>query len=255
MTLLALSAAACGSDKGESPRPSGRQLPDGFTALDAAGAVVCPTPVALGTPAPNADYFEFVIFNGILYEGPGAFSGMHEQRVDSDRIGKEFGRTAVKLGTSPQGFDYRLRSCDASFAEVGTPFHRVEGHDPTFLIARADGVIYQAKERVGVINAGDLLQIEGKVASLDLVVDEPQGSRILAVPSARIEEFEAALLQSTIADDSPLDGEPLHVSLRFTMDDGLIVERPLANLGSDWIRQIAPSSALIELVREVIGAP
>lgn|GEM_PF-642483 len=87
-----------------------------------------------GIPEASIDWVDFIKLKN------GQYTGMHEVVIADPSIvtGDVVGKVKFKVGDVVTNGNYRTQSGDAAYLEKGTKLYRVEGYDPSELIAAYD---------------------------------------------------------------------------------------------------------------------
>jgi DNA-binding CsgD family transcriptional regulator len=132
------------------------------------GTAQAPCPATPPVMQPNVtviDWIDFVRFNGVTYWGGGW--GGPLLTVLSGGLGPEYARVAFTLEGNVQDSTYRARDCDASFLPAGTSLFPINGYDPRFRIALANGKVYESYTAEGIRTAGEITDLRGKVTRIE----------------------------------------------------------------------------------------
>jgi hypothetical protein len=192
----------------------------------------CSAPLAGGSVT-HIDYLQMVRVAGITYLAQPAAGG---RALTPGDLGPVVGSTRVRLA------DYnnpsrQLQDGDATYLPRGTKLYQVNGYLPRFRLTAAymgQWPIFESYDNPSARRGADLLDIQGKVASIE-INDPAQQMRAVGVISAAAE---IALLVDSI-DSAPVTRAPRprggqEYELVFKLKDGTISARAF-DVGSGWL--------------------
>ena len=126
------------------------------------------------------------------------------------------------------GSRYRYQDGDATYLNPGTPIHAVKGYSPKFRLGTMEGdraSLYEADSNPLAKTGGDLLDIQGKVTSIDILSEEDATTVLGTIDEGQtIERFVEMVLGSAV-DQGSRDREGPRYFLGFRLADGTSVVR------------------------------
>jgi hypothetical protein len=131
------------------------------------------------TAAPAAtvesnDWADILQLNGITYSAGLLNSG---RALREDDLGSEIARVSARLNGNVRPQAYVLKHGDAAYLDPGTPLYATNGYRATFRVAaRREGrlVLFEAVVNPNARSGRDLLDIEGRVASISMDTKDPR---------------------------------------------------------------------------------
>ena len=143
-------------------------------------------------------------------------------------LGPEFYRVAFMVADHA-GSNYILEDGDATLLAPGTPVHEVKGYKPEFRLATlADGrvKIFEADTNPLAETGEDLIDIRGKVTSIDILSEE-DASTVLATidEELAVENFVDLVLGSPVDQERRGRDEGRRCFLGFRLADGTSIVR------------------------------
>ena len=162
-------------------------------------------------------------FGGIQFER----LGMNTADLRAEDLGPELHRVAFR-GDGYAGAFYRYQDGDATFLNPGTPVYSVKGYSPTFRLATLEEgrtTLYEADTNPSAKTGQDLLDIQGKVTTIDILGDDDVLTLLGTIDEERaIERFVEMLLAAPVNQGSQDHDGPRYF-LGFRLVDGTAVVR------------------------------
>ena len=177
------------------------------------------------------DWVPFIQFGGIRYLRIWRLDEQVTREGDRDLnvedLGPELYRVAFR-GNGYVGSRYRYQDGDATYLNPGTPIHAVKGYSPKFRLGTMEGdraSLYEAHSNPLAKTGGDLLDIQGKVTSIDILSEEDATTVLGTIDEGQtIERFVEMVLGSAV-DQGSRDREGPRYFLGFRLADGTSVVR------------------------------
>ncbi|MCY4529222.1 MAG: hypothetical protein OXD46_09385 [Chloroflexi bacterium] len=145
-----------------------------------------------------------------------------------DLLGPELYRVAFMVADHA-GSNYILQDGDATLLAPGTQVHEVKGYKPEFrLAALVDGrvKIFEADTNPLAETGEDLIDIRGKVTSIDILSEEDASTVLATIDEERaVGNFVEAVLGSPVHQERLGRGEGKRLCLGFRLADGTSVVR------------------------------
>lgn len=194
-------------------------VPD-TAATDARG---CPDQEQPANQQISIDWVPLVVIDGVQYQ-----LAIPQATVEPTSTGRSVGEVRCRIAEKVVDPAYELQDGDATFLGVGTRLREVRGYDPRLRIAAEsdDGwLLYEAVDLPDATTAADLMDIDGRVARLDLL-GGPDGEQVIATVTApaQVERLVSALLAAPLVEKLPEIDENAYFLL-ITLDDGTSVRR------------------------------
>jgi len=170
------------------------------------------------------DWVDFVRFDGISYaaDRPG-------QQLSEADLGPELFRVRRTLANEVTDPGYREQDGDAAFLPRGTPVYAMDGYDPTFRLAsRREGaiVLYEAHRNPRARVGGDVLDIAGKVETIDVLSDVDGTTRLASITDPPTVERLVDLVLSAPSDRSQRsEPQATRYFIAFRLRDGTFTRR------------------------------
>lgn len=168
----------------------------------------------------------------------------------AEDLGPELYRVAFRV-SGYAGAYYNVQDGDSTHLNPGTPVHAVKGYSPEFRLASLEGggvTLYEADTNPAAKTGGDLLDIRGRVAAID-ILDDDQDLTVIATieEESIIEEFVEALLAAPV-DQLNRDHDGPRYFLGIRLADGTAVVRAFWLNTGELARGIMGSSDLASIV-------
>ena len=150
------------------------------------------------------------------------------RNLTEENLGPELYRVAFR-GSGYVGPFYDVQDGDSTHRNPGTPIHAVKGYLPEFRlgILEQDGTpgLYEADTNPSAKTGGDLLDIRGSVAAIDILNDDIDQTVLATIDEERIiEEFVEELLAAPV-DQGDRDHDGPRYFLGIRLADGTSVVR------------------------------
>jgi hypothetical protein len=204
--------------------------PAGRTVVASEPPVCGPPPPLLKPPTDGPGYLRVggrTYLSGVAFQAPGPTLS-----VDPSLVGREIGR--VKWNIDDPDIDFCHADLDgaSSALEPGTSIHAHQGYREDFRVVAETPYgwrIFESDWRDGANTAEELLDIRGKVVSIDVqgrTGGDPTGERWAVADPGDVGELVARLLDEpiTLSSDIAQFGEP-GLSFTFQLDDSTRVTR------------------------------
>ncbi|MEO8541590.1 MAG: hypothetical protein ABI577_17745 [bacterium] len=180
----------------------------------------CPGPPASPSASGAMSEADIVQFGGISYMRQSQIPGAEGGVVEPGAIGPLYG---VITGAAGATTDSAVVDCSASRLPPGAELHSVGGYAPSFRLATADGVVYEAVASDRATATGEYFDLQSRVEAI-ILRDPADGTQLGKIEDSR----SVALLTSLFLESEPgspaPDGEK--VWLTFELFDGSSVARP-----------------------------
>lgn len=171
-----------------------------------------------------------------------------------DLLGPELYRVAFMVADHA-GSNYILQDGDATLLPPGTPVHEVKGYKPEFrLAALVNGrvKIFEADTNPLAETGEDLIDIRGKVTSIDILSEEDASTVLATIDEERaVGNFVEAVLGSPVHQER-LGGKGERLFLGFRLADGTSVVRAFWLESGQLQPAIMTDPTVTLLVREVL---
>ena len=167
----------------------------------------------------SIDWLRAVRFGGITYLDTGILA--------AEDLGPVLYRVAFR-GDGYAGSDYHYQDGDATLLDPGTPVYAVKGYASEFRLGTLvdDRVtLFEADTNPLAKTGGDLLDIRGKVMTIDILSDEEARAVIATFPEKhRVESIVETVLESPV-DQTNRERDGTRYFLGFRLADGTSVVR------------------------------
>jgi hypothetical protein len=169
------------------------------------------------------DWVPLVVVDGVQYQ-----QTIPEATVEATATGRSVGEVRCRIADEVVDPSYALQDGDATYLDVGTRLREIRGYDAGLRIAAEsdDGwLLYEVVDLPDATTAADLLDIDGRVARLDLLGGQ-DGDQVIATvrAPAEVDRLVSALLAAPLVDTLPEIDENAYFLL-ITLDDGTTVRR------------------------------
>ena len=177
-----------------------------------------------------AEWAHSVQFGGITYLAKGSWFGSMiangERALTTDDLGPELYRVAFRrVGYAGS---YRYQDGDATHLNPGTPVYAVKGYVPEFRLATLEEgrvTLFEADTNPLATTGEDLLDIRGKVTTIDILSEEDAKKVLGTIDGERpVERFAELVLESPV-DQEWWDHDGPRYFLGFRLADGTSVVR------------------------------
>ena len=170
-------------------------------------------------PRPHTiTWVPLIHFDGIDYvrSGPGWDLPAHVTRegyrdLTAEDLGPELYRVAFRI-SGYAGASYHAQDGDSTHLNPGTPVHAVKGYSPEFRLGTLEegrASLYEADTNPLAKTGGDLLDIRGKVAAIDILEDDDDMTVLATMDEERtIERFVEMVLGAPVDQGSRDHGGP-----------------------------------------------
>lgn len=188
----------------------------------AAEAAPCPPPDAEGDAA--IDWVSFVRVDGRMY------TALEPNPAPESSLGELVATVSCEIGAVVGNPDFRARDGDAAYLPAGTELRAFADANPALRLAahERDGWrVYEVLDVPGARTGADLLDLAGGVTKVELL-DGDSATRVLEAVTVRreVDALVAAVLTApTTRPDYDELGDEAPVFVRFTLDDGTVVQR------------------------------
>jgi len=171
------------------------------------------------------EYIDFIQHGEIQYVA--SFSGTLGRGLTEADLGAEQFRVKNALARGGSGGGGRPRDGDSAFVAAGEPVYAVRGYRSTFRVAaHRDGrlVLYEADSNPAAKAGADLLDLDGKVATITLLSPK-DGRTVLGriADPARVRELVNLVLAGPVDQSAPTTGS--HDFIGFELVDGTVTSR------------------------------
>ena len=170
-------------------------------------------------------------FGSIRYVRTWDSTGEGNLRDESDLAAEDLGPELYRVAFRGSGYAgpyYRYLDGDATYLNPGTRVYRVNGYSPKFRLATLEqgrATLYEADSIPNAKTGGDLLDIRGKVKTIDILNDDDAMTILGAMDDEQtIERFAALVLQAPVNQRSQDHDGPRYF-LGFRLADGTSVVR------------------------------
>jgi len=202
------------------------------------------------------DWVDVVQFHGIRYTASTTTLGRAPTESD---LGPLFDTVQFKVADNVHDPNYHLKDGDAAYLEAGTPVYTVRGYAPSFrLVARSAGrlTFYEADMNPHATTAADLLDVRGKVRSIDINSEQDSKTELGTVTDpARVAGHIAIVLDAPVNQKSQACDGTGYV-LVFQLDDGTAVAHGCCLGTGELDRRIRLPSAFGDAIRhDVVATP
>jgi hypothetical protein len=212
------------------------------------------TLLATACGAVSVDYIDFIQHGDIQYVA--AFGARLGRELTEADLGPEQFRVKEAVARAGHGGGYMPRDGDAAFVPTGDPVYAVRGYKPSFrLAARHDGrlVLYEADSNPAAKTGADLLDIEGRVASIALLSPK-DGLTVIGRISdpARVAQLVGLVVTGPVGTSHPpSSGPPAFVA--FELMDGTATTRAYFVDTSTLSREIKVGQAFHDAIVDLLA--
>jgi hypothetical protein len=200
------------------------------------------------------DWVDVVQFHGITYLASSATLGRAPMNSD---LGPLFDTVQFKLAEAVHDPNYHLKDGDAAYLDAGTPVYTVRGYAPSFrLVARSAGrlTFYEADTNPHATTGADLLDIRGKVRSIDINSEQDGRTELGTVTDpAQVAALIAMVLDAPVHQKSQACDGTGYI-LVFQLDDGTAVAHGYCLGTGELDRGIRLPSAFGDAIRHAVAA-
>ena len=216
-------------------------------------------------PQPHTiSWVPMVKFNGIHYlrrwNQVGKFTRADISDLTREHLGSELYRVAFR-GDGYAGPWYRYQDGDATFLNPGTPVYAVKGYSPKFRLATLEQgrpTLYEADTNPLAKTGGDLLDIRGKVAAIDILEDDDENTLLTTIDDRpTVARFIELVLEAPV-NQNDRDRRGPRYYLRFRLTDGTSVVRVFRPETGELSRGVMTDPEAASIVSDALrnrGAP
>jgi len=170
------------------------------------------------------DWIDFIKFNGIMYLGT-----TQEHPPTQSDLGAHFATVKFMVAGNVDDPSYKVKDGDAAFWTRGTKVYSVKGYEESFRLAipGSSGIrLYEAFQNSHARKGGDLLDIGGKVRSIDILSNE-DGTTVLGTikNDEQVERLVGFVLSAPVQQNIQPEDQLLYF-IAFHLIDGTTVSRP-----------------------------
>ena len=208
----------------------------------------CPPPDAEGNA--QIDWVPFVKVGGRSYT---SMFSTAANTVPASALGDLVAKVSCEIGSVVGNPDFRARNGDAAYLPAGTELRSFAHADPELRLAvHEDGAwrVYEVGEVPGAHTGADVLDLTGGVEKVELL-DGETASKVLGSVSdpAEVKRLvDAVLAAPAVAPDYERLGDEAPVFVRFTLDDGTVLQRPWHRSASVLASQVTAPEELDQLL-------
>lgn len=189
------------------------------------------SPVAAATekePTPSddivIDWINFIKFNGVMY-----VDTTQNHPLKPSDLGPQYNTVKFMVAGNVHDPNYKVKDGDAAYWSRGSKVYRVKGYDASFRLAlRGNDEIrlFEAFSNEHARKGSDLLDIAGKVQSIDIVSNQ-DGQTVLGSikDRERVKKLIPMILSAPVQQDIQPEEQVLYF-LVFHLADDTTVSRP-----------------------------
>lgn len=187
----------------------------------------------VGGSVTHIDYLQMVRVAGITYLAQPAPGG---RALGPGDLGPVVGTTRGRLADDNDP-SRQLRDGDATYLPKGTKLHQVNGYLPSFRLTAAymgQWPIFEAYENPAARRGADLLDIQGRVASIEIEDPSRQLKAVGGISAAAEVARLVDLIDSAPVSRAPRPAGGQEYELVFKLKDGTASARTF-DIGSGWL--------------------